>query len=116
MTRHVVQANNGAKQTFTPTWPGNSGEWSWQDRAACNGVDELTQYEFTHLPHGRGVAAEHARRLADEYCNGCPVLARCREWANQDTYFTGVAGGRAYKDRNGRTYRRARDKQGREDG
>lgn len=88
---------------FPAVWGGNQSDWFWQNQAACRDVPEFIRDEFTYVPAGRGVAHEQTKRLKREYCDHCPVLAQCREWADRDVYFAGIAGGRLYRDiRNGR--------------
>lgn len=93
------------KHTSHQNWPGSPRQWDWQNHAACNGVDETTQYLFTNPPApNRGMRAEMsiiAERLNRDYCSQCPVLRQCRNWADNDFNFSGIAGGRVYIDRTG---------------
>jgi hypothetical protein len=73
----------------------------WQDRAACADSPEMDKAEFTASFPMRN----EAKRLAQRYCHNCPVITNCFNWANQETYFSGVAGGAMFtssKERAGR--------------
>lgn len=85
-----------------PIWPGNLRQWDWQDKANCRGSDIATWFEFTHLPQGRGGAQARAEDLNARFCHDCPVIDQCREWAEDDKYFYGVAAGIAYSEESGR--------------
>ena len=58
----------------TPT-PGGVG---WQERAACRGLDVSV---FFSPDTERGQARARRELRAQQICEGCPVLAACRDHA-----------------------------------
>lgn len=72
----------------------DSGREPWQFAAACIGQPELT--DATRPPQvWDGLAL----------CAHCPVIAQCRQWAEEETTYVGIAGGHVWttKHRNRRS-------------
>lgn len=57
---------------------------NWRERAACLGADAQLFYVVADGPVSLQALA---------YCQRCPVLANCFDWAMNDTAFSGIAGG-----------------------
>ena len=52
--------------------------WSWQERAACRGMDVVLFFG----PEGeRGPGRERRERKAAQVCAGCPVREECRTYS-----------------------------------
>lgn len=63
----------------------DSGEEPWQAQAACQGLPELV--DATRPPEvWDGLAL----------CAHCPVITQCRQWAQTETDYVGIAGGRVW--------------------
>lgn len=62
----------------------------WQDEAACSPptVMEIDREAFVSFP-----SPSVAKDLKSRFCDRCPVVAQCRDWAMTDLAFSGVAGG-----------------------
>ena len=57
-----------------------STEREWLTRAACKGLTHLF-FPRNNFEDSRGENGKWSRiRTARDICNGCPVLADCREW------------------------------------
>lgn len=75
----------------------------WRLRAAC-----LNQEPDLFFPEGTmGPALEMISR-AKQVCAGCPVRARCLEWALDNGAYHGVWGGRTEEERRGSASRLSR--------
>lgn len=61
---------------------------SWQFQAVCVGDLRMTTRD-----------SEIAATVIEERCAVCPVIAECREWANVERDYEGVAGGQWWIDR-----------------
>jgi WhiB family redox-sensing transcriptional regulator len=64
--------------------------WSWQEEAACRGVD--TEKFFLNY----GVRGEEKRKIEAEaikICKTCPVIEQCRVWSLKVPEYYGVWGG-----------------------
>jgi WhiB family transcriptional regulator, redox-sensing transcriptional regulator len=66
------------------------GDWEWQMRAACRGVDTAT---FYHPENERGPSRAKRERRAKIICAGCPVVESCLRWALSAREPYGVWGG-----------------------
>lgn len=67
----------------------DTNEEPWQFYAACAGKDAATM-SATRPPLVWEALA---------ICAQCPVVAQCREWAEGETEYVGVAGGASYTSR-----------------
>lgn len=65
----------------------------WQREAACKTTDQNTQLAFT----GGISNVVDAQPLVWEFCADCPVRSLCRDWAEKQRVFTGIAGGYLWK-------------------
>lgn len=68
----------------------DSGTEPWQTRAACSANPALM--DATRSPEvwdGLGI------------CLSCPVIAQCQRWADEETDYVGIAGGRVYTTKRG---------------
>lgn len=66
----------------------------WRTRGNCSGATpDVFESSESVSKLARIVSA---RPAVEDYCDGCPVLAACRAWADDDTAFEGVAAGRVY--------------------
>lgn len=67
-------------------------------RGACHGRGHWwTHHETQHIAAMDPASRQAAARPAFELCSTCPITARCRLWAEVDSY-TGLAAGSAYRD------------------
>ncbi|WP_037608916.1 WhiB family transcriptional regulator [Streptacidiphilus rugosus] len=74
-----------------PGLPGAVGwVWSWQDRAACVGLDAPL---FSHPAGEHGLSWQAREDAAKRVCAGCPVLEPCRAYALASREPYGVWGG-----------------------
>jgi len=64
--------------------------WDWQRHGSCRGMDSA---RFFHPDSERGQARAARVRTAKEICQGCPVLAQCREHALTVVEPYGIWGG-----------------------
>lgn len=63
----------------------DSGTEPWQARAACSANPALM--DATRSPEvWDGLSV----------CLSCPVITQCQRWANEETDYVGIAGGRVY--------------------
>lgn len=67
-------------------------EFWWRDDAACKESDP-------NLFTGAQLKSRDNRMQALEICSRCPVIQQCREWADEDLYFQGIAGAQYYGKR-----------------
>lgn len=88
-----MDEEGGTVRAGPPSSPLGPHEWFWQDRAACKDAPEEDKHAFTSIP--RRVVTDD---LVERYCDRCPVVAQCADWAERDRPFVGVAGGRAWMD------------------
>lgn len=60
----------------------------WQFHAAC--IDDAAAMNTTRPP-----------KVWDalKVCAGCPVITRCRQWAEEESEYVGIAGGAVYTSR-----------------
>lgn len=68
----------------------DSGASTWHADAACANRPELI--DATRPPRVRAGL---------DLCAKCPVLTPCRQWAEQETDYVGIAGGRVYTTKRG---------------
>lgn len=64
----------------------------WQDDAKCISAPERDKESLTGAHPTREIALDIAHR----YCNRCPVILQCLEWAKGEHAFSGIAGGYAF--------------------
>lgn len=86
-----------SKEVAVDTSPGfkyDPAAWAWHDRAACNGAPERDAH--TMVSPGGGNTDAHDRKMIEQYCDACPVLAQCAAWAVREVDFVGIAGGRRW--------------------
>lgn len=67
-----------------------SGDLTWQGRAACRGLDTETFFLPDAMRGPKKVARETA---AKAICRGCPVITNCLNWALTVAEPHGVWGG-----------------------
>lgn len=72
-----------------------SAFWSWRDRAACIGNDDLF-YSAEDEPKGERRLKE---KKAKSICVTCPVLDTCRQFAMEEKELYGVWGGLTESER-----------------
>jgi hypothetical protein len=82
------RARAAARLLRTASASGRRGREAWRGEAACIGF--ARQMSAT-----QGLAAQQA--LAR--CWACPVVEDCLRWAESETSFSGVAGGRVFQPR-----------------
>lgn len=69
----------------------DTGTDPWQAQAHCQ--DNPRLIDATRVPE-----VWDGLRL----CADCPVIAQCRAWAEAETDYVGIAGGRVYTSKHGR--------------
>lgn len=74
-----------------------SGDLTWQGRAACRGLDTETFFLPDAMRGPKKVARETA---AKAICQGCPVMKNCLNWALAVAEPHGVWGGTTPEERN----------------
>ncbi len=72
------------------------GDWDWQARAACRGIDTAN---FYHPENERGPSRTKRELRAKAVCSGCPVIENCRRWALSTREPYGVWGGLSAEER-----------------
>jgi WhiB family redox-sensing transcriptional regulator len=72
------------------------GDWDWQVRAACRGIDTAN---FYHPENERGPSRTRRELRAKAVCSGCPVIENCRRWALSTREPYGVWGGLSAEER-----------------
>jgi WhiB family transcriptional regulator, redox-sensing transcriptional regulator len=72
------------------------GDWDWQVRAACRGIDTAN---FYHPENERGPSRTKRELRAKAVCSGCPVIENCRRWALSTREPYGVWGGLSAEER-----------------
>ncbi len=72
-----------------------SHAWSWQDRAACKGRDDLFFAADGEREAGKAVREEAAKAV----CDRCPVRARCLTYALSTNERSGIWGGLSEDER-----------------
>jgi WhiB family redox-sensing transcriptional regulator len=72
------------------------GDWDWQVRASCRGLDTAT---FYHPENERGPSRVRREMRAKAVCAGCPVVESCLRWALQAREPYGVWGGLSVDER-----------------
>lgn len=85
------------KETYTPSQFSKHmptpiyDNWAWQEKGLCN--DAKNSEIFFYESHERGQDKAKRIELAISYCNACPVIEKCRQFAldTQQTY--GIWGG-----------------------
>ncbi len=86
--------------TSLRTGAAESGKTDWRDDAACRGLDP-----DLFFPVGTAGPALVQIGRAKQVCAGCPVRARCLDWALVTSQDAGVWGGTSEDER--RALRRA---------
>lgn len=76
--------------------PIREGDWDWQTRAACRGIDTSM---FFHPENERGPSRVRREMRAKAVCAACPVIDNCREWALAAREPYGVWGGLSVEER-----------------
>lgn len=69
--------------------------WSWRDRAACIGHEDL----FYSLEEESKGDRREKEEQAKAVCSGCPVLESCRQFAFEARELYGVWGGLTESER-----------------
>jgi WhiB family transcriptional regulator, redox-sensing transcriptional regulator len=78
---------------------------SWQDRAACRGMDVLLFFGLSGEPgRERGIREAKAKAV----CVSCPVQAQCLDYALGNSIMHGIWGGLSGEERARERRRRAR--------
>lgn len=72
------------------------GDWDWQMRAACRGVDTSN---FYHPENERGPTRVKREQQAKQICQRCPVIENCLRWALAAREPYGVWGGLSVEER-----------------
>jgi len=72
------------------------GDWDWQIKAACRGLDTSM---FYHPENERGPSRVRREMRAKQVCAGCPVLHHCLRWALAAREPYGVWGGMTVEER-----------------
>ncbi|MGH8862924.1 MAG: WhiB family transcriptional regulator [Jatrophihabitantaceae bacterium] len=72
------------------------GDWDWQTRAACRGLDTA---HFYHPENERGPSRVRREKNAKAVCAGCPVVQNCLRWALAAREPYGVWGGKSAEER-----------------
>jgi WhiB family redox-sensing transcriptional regulator len=72
------------------------GDWDWQVRASCRGLDTAT---FYHPENERGPSRTRREMRAKAVCANCPVLRPCLRWALRTHEPYGVWGGMSVDER-----------------
>lgn len=67
----------------------------WRERAVCQRAPEEDRQALTSTPRTREIALD----LNARYCRQCPVRTQCFNWAYDEAYFTGMAGGAVFGDK-----------------
>lgn len=73
-----------------------AGDWDWQARAACRGIDTG---DFYHPDNERGPSRARREARAKAVCARCPVIENCLRWALSTREPFGVWGGLSAEDR-----------------
>jgi WhiB family redox-sensing transcriptional regulator len=76
--------------------PLRQGDWDWQMRAACRGVDTSN---FYHPENERGPSRVRREMRAKAVCASCPVIQNCLRWALAAREPYGVWGGLSVEER-----------------
>jgi WhiB family redox-sensing transcriptional regulator len=76
--------------------PLREGDWDWQVRAACRGIDTSV---FFHPDNERGPSRMRREKQAKAVCASCPVISECRRWALAAREPYGVWGGLSVDER-----------------
>lgn len=77
-----------------------TGVLEWTEDAACEGQTELFFAPPGERPEARAIRETRARAV----CNGCAVLAECRNWAREHREY-GFWGGESEEERAAAGYR-----------
>jgi WhiB family redox-sensing transcriptional regulator len=72
------------------------GDWDWQMRAACRGIDTSN---FYHPENERGPSRVRREQRAKQVCAQCPVVESCLRWALAAREPYGVWGGLSVEER-----------------
>lgn len=72
------------------------GDWDWQMRAACRGIDTGN---FYHPENERGPSRVKREQRAKQICDHCPVVENCLRWALAAREPYGVWGGLSVEER-----------------
>lgn len=75
----------------------NADHWDWQTQGLCRGLESSV---FFHPEGERGRARAQRERRAKQICQGCPVLAACRNHALAVPEPYGIWGGMGESERN----------------
>jgi WhiB family redox-sensing transcriptional regulator len=76
--------------------PLRQGDWDWQVKAACRGVDTSN---FYHPENERGPSRVRREMRAKAVCSACPVIENCLRWALAAREPYGVWGGLSVEER-----------------
>lgn len=76
--------------------PIREGDWDWQMRAACRGIDTST---FFHPENERGPSRVRREMRAKAVCSSCTVVDNCLKWALAAREPYGVWGGLSVEER-----------------
>lgn len=76
--------------------PLREGDWDWQMRAACRGIDTAN---FYHPENERGASRLRREMNAKAICATCPVIQSCLRWALEAREPYGVWGGLSVEER-----------------
>lgn len=79
--------------------------WSWQDRAACTGMDRLLFFGLDDEPRPD---LEIREAKAKAVCKRCPVRVQCLDYALRHSIRHGIWGGLNEEERARERRRRAR--------
>ena len=74
------------------------GDWDWQIKAACRGLDTSI---FYHPENERGPSRVRRELRAKQVCSDCPVVRNCLTWAISAREPYGVWGGMTVEEREG---------------
>jgi WhiB family redox-sensing transcriptional regulator len=99
MTRMIRAEHSGGALVAS------SGDWSWQDDAACAGDDLLL---FFGRDGERAEERERREERAREICSWCPVVESCREYALEKPERFGFWAGMSEEERSSERRRRLR--------
>jgi WhiB family redox-sensing transcriptional regulator len=89
---HRLPVNERANRMPAP----RDGDWDWQMKAACRGMDTAL---FYHPENERGPSRVRRETNAKAVCSGCPVSRKCLEWALAAREPYGIWGGTSVEER-----------------
>lgn len=77
------------RAVFIAAAPKNTLQEHWAEQAKCAYAPEVDKQVMLSYFVKRSVALDVKKR----YCDQCPVVTQCLNWAIEDWAFTGIAGG-----------------------